>query len=81
MFDRSGTSIAMRKLFLLAALLLTSCNRDEKPEPPTAAESARLDEAAAMLNDLASNEAGPANAEAPTGPKHRADQDGEAGAE
>jgi hypothetical protein len=77
MFDRSGTSIEMKNLVFLAPLLLASCNRAEKPEAPTAAESQRLDEAEAMLNELASNEAGPANAEAPTGPKHRADEPSE----
>ncbi|MGH6706974.1 MAG: hypothetical protein ACREB1_09225 [Sphingomicrobium sp.] len=62
------------KKILLALLLLTACNREEKPQAPTPAEAARLDEAEEMLNDLAANEAGPANAEAPTGPKHRADE-------
>jgi hypothetical protein len=56
------------------AMLLSGCERQEKPEAPTAAEAQRLEEASAMLNDLASNEAGPANAEAPAGPKHRADE-------
>ena len=63
----------MKRLFL-ALLLLAACNREERPEAPTPAESERLDDAEAMLNDLAANEEGPANAEAPTGPKHRADE-------
>ena len=63
----------MKKIHL-ALLLLAACNREEKPEAPTPAEAERLDDAEAMLNDLATNEEGPANAEAPTGPKHRADE-------
>jgi len=53
----------MRKIFL-ALLLLTGCDREEKPQPPTPAESARLDEAEDMLNDLARNEEGPASEDA-----------------
>jgi hypothetical protein len=34
-------------------LLLAACNREEKPEAPTAAEAQRLNEAEAMLNGLA----------------------------
>ena len=64
----------MKSIFPLAALLLMACNREEKPEAPTRAEMARLDDAEEMLNDLAANEIGPGNAEAPTGPKHRADE-------
>ena len=41
-------------------LLLAACNREEKPEGPTAADSERLDQAEQMLNGLA-NEEGPAN--------------------
>ena len=40
-------------------LLLAACNREEKPEAPTAAEAERLNQAEAMLNGLA-NEEGPA---------------------
>ena len=64
----------MRFILFAAVLLLTACNREEKPQAPTPAEATRLDEAEDMLNELAANEAGPANAEAPTGPKHRADE-------
>jgi hypothetical protein len=49
----------MRATFCLLLLLLTACNRDEKPEAPTAAEAERLNQAEAMLNGLA-NEEGPA---------------------
>ena len=41
---------------LLAAFLLPSCNREEQPQAPTAAESERLNEAEDMLNDLAKEE-------------------------
>ena len=42
-----------------ALLMLAACNRDETPETPTAAEKAQLDDAEAMLNEMA-NEEGPA---------------------
>ena len=48
----------MRQILLLAALLLTSCNREERPAAPTPAEADRLNDAEAMLNGLA-NEEGP----------------------
>jgi hypothetical protein len=48
------------KKILFAVLLLTGCDREEKPQAPTPAESARLDEAEDMLNELAQNEEGPA---------------------
>jgi nitrous oxide reductase accessory protein NosL len=56
---------------LFALLLLAGCNREEKPQPPTPAESARLDEAEDMLNDLARNEEGPASEDAD--PSNRSD--------
>ena len=46
----------MKKFLLLGALLLAACNREERPEPPTAAESERLDDAEEMLNQLANEE-------------------------
>ena len=49
----------MRKILIAAALLNISCNRQEQPEAPTAAETERLDEAEEMLNDFAKEE-GPA---------------------
>ncbi len=57
----------MRK-FLLPLLLLSACDRSERPQAPTAAESERLDEAEDMLNGLAENqeEAAPVDA-APSG--------------
>ena len=46
----------MKRAFaLLMPLLLAACN-DERPPAPTAEESARLDEADAMLNEAARNE-------------------------
>jgi hypothetical protein len=46
----------MKKSLLLAALLLTSCNQEERPAPPTAEESDRLNDAESMLNGLANEE-------------------------
>jgi len=46
----------MKQIILLAALLLASCNREEQPQAPTSAESGRLNDAEAMLNDLANEE-------------------------
>ena len=46
----------MKKILLLVALFLGACNREEEPEPPTPAETERLDEAEDMLNDLANEE-------------------------
>jgi len=56
----------MKREILLAALLLTACNRDDQPQAPTAAESERLNEAEDMLNDLAKVEgAAPADTAPP----------------
>ena len=51
------------RLVLSALILLTACDREERPAPPTEEESDRLDDAESMLNGLA-NEEGP-EAEAP----------------
>ena len=59
------------KKILVALLLLTGCDREEKPQAPTPAESARLDEAEDMLNELARNEEGPASEDAD--PSNRSD--------
>ena len=48
----------MKNSLILAALLLTACNREEQPQAPTAEEADRLNDAEAMLNGLA-NEQGP----------------------
>ena len=47
----------MKRIILLSAsLLLASCDREEQPQAPTAAESERLNEAEEMLNELAKEE-------------------------
>ena len=48
------------KKIALTLILLAGCDREEKPQAPTPAEAARLEEAEEMLNDLAANEEGPA---------------------
>ena len=57
----------MRFALPLLLMLLAAC-QDERPPAPTAEESARLDEADAMLDNLA-NEEGPADRSA--GPSGR----------
>jgi hypothetical protein len=53
-------ALAMTKLgFLALALLLTACRREQRPPAPTAEQSAQLNEAEDMLNDIAANEEGP----------------------
>ena len=49
---------------ICAALLmmLAGCDRAETPQAPTAAEAEQLDDADAMLDNLAANEEGPATA-------------------
>jgi hypothetical protein len=56
----------MEKYLLLAALLLSSCNREEQPQGPTAAESRQLNDAEAMLNQLANEEGPEAEASSPS---------------
>ena len=56
----------MRRLLLLASLLLPACHKDEPPAP-TPKQSAQLNEAEDMLNAQAANEKGPeANAPSPS---------------
>jgi hypothetical protein len=50
----------MRYVIAFALLLLPACRKDEPPAP-TAAQSAQLNEAEDMLNDVAANEEGPAD--------------------
>jgi hypothetical protein len=60
----------VKQLFACALLLLAAC-RDDRPPAPTAEESAQLNQAEDMLNDMAQNEEGPeANA---SGPSNRSD--------
>jgi hypothetical protein len=47
-------------------LLLSACDREPQPEPPTAGENAQLDEADAMLDALANEEGAAPNGTAPT---------------
>ncbi|MFL6722873.1 MAG: hypothetical protein ACJ8FC_07370 [Sphingomicrobium sp.] len=47
-------------------LLTAACNREERPQAPTAAESDRLDEAEDMLNDLANEEGAAPDGTAPS---------------
>ena len=50
----------MTKLALISLALLTAaCDRD-RPPAPTAEQSSQLDDAEAMLNDMAENEEGAA---------------------
>jgi len=46
----------MKKIVMLGVLLLASCNRQDRPEAPTPAETQRLDDAEEMLNSLANEE-------------------------
>ena len=46
----------MKQILVLGALMLAACNREEQPQAPTAAEAERLNDAEAMLNDLAKEE-------------------------
>ena len=56
----------MTRTILLAAFLLASCNREERPDAPTAAESEQLNEAEEMLNELAKEEGPEAEAPSPS---------------
>lgn len=49
----------MRPILIVVLLLFCGCNRPERPEAPSPAEAERLNDAEAMLNQLA-NEEGPA---------------------
>jgi hypothetical protein len=51
----------MRKIILSLALIVAACDRD-RPPAPTEEQAAHLDEAEAMLNDMAANEEGAAPA-------------------
>jgi uncharacterized protein YcfL len=56
----------MRRIALLAALMLAGC-RDQRPPAPTAEQSQQLNEAENMLDNMASNEEGPeANTSSPS---------------
>jgi len=56
----------VKKLIVCAVLLACGC-KDNRPPQPTAEQSAQLNEAEDMLNDMAENEEGPeANAPSPS---------------
>jgi outer membrane lipoprotein-sorting protein len=59
------------RLALILLLTLTPACRDQRPPAPTAEESNQLNEAEAMLNDLAANEEGPVDRS--TGPSNNSD--------
>lgn len=68
MFERSGTSLEMRRIVPLF-LILAACGK-EQPQGPTAEQAAQLNEAENML-DAAANEEGPADRS--TGPSNSSD--------
>jgi hypothetical protein len=58
----------MTKLTAICILLLLCACRKEQPAAPTAKQSAQLNDAEKMLNDVAANEEGPADRS--TGPSN-----------
>jgi hypothetical protein len=58
------------RLILATLLVLAGCHK-EQPARPTAEQSAQLNEAENMLNDVAANEEGPADRS--TGPSNSTD--------
>ena len=59
------------RLALILLLTLTPACRDQRPPAPTAEQANQLDEAEAILNNLATNEEGPADRS--TGPSNHSD--------
>ena len=60
----------VKKLIVCAALVVASC-RDQHPPQPTAEQSAQLNEAEDLLDNMAANEEGPADRS--TGPSNSTD--------
>ena len=58
MVHRDGSPEQVNRLILCILLLAASC-RDKGPPAPTAEQSAQLDNAEDMLNDMAPNEPAP----------------------
>jgi hypothetical protein len=56
---------------LIACFLLLAACRDDRPPAPTTEESAQLNSAEDMLNDMARNEEGPADRSA--GPSNQSE--------
>ena len=56
---------------ILCLLVLTGACREQRPPAPTQQQSAQLNEAEKMLNELAANEEGPADRS--TGPSNSSD--------
>ena len=50
------------RICVLLIVMLAGCDRAETPQAPTAAEREQLNDADAMLDNLAANEEGPATA-------------------
>ena len=59
------------RIVLVAVLLLLVACRDNRPPAPTAEQSAQLNDAEKMLDNMAANEEGPADRS--TGPSNRSD--------
>ena len=55
----------MRCAPIFCLLLLCACDREERPQPPNAAETERLNDAEEMLNDLANEEGAAPDGTAP----------------
>ena len=60
----------MRTVALVLVLAVTACHKDE-PQAPTPEQSAQLNEAEDMLNNMSANEEGPADRS--TGPSNSSD--------
>jgi hypothetical protein len=56
----------MKQIVLATAVLLAACSREEQPQAPTAAESEQLNDAEAMLNELAKEEGAAPEGTAPS---------------
>jgi len=59
----------VKELILCLMLLATSCH-DKRPPAPTTEQSAQLDDAEHMLNDMAQNEEGPEQRPGPSKSTH-----------
>ena len=55
MIEQSGTLLDMKKLWISLALTAAACG-DDRPPAPTPEQSEQLNDAEAMLNELAKEE-------------------------